>query len=405
MRILHVLDHSIPLHSGYAFRTLSILREQRQIGWDTTHITSPKHAGDNRVEETVDGFHFFRTLDTDNALWHLPIIDQYSTIRLLTTRLREIVTEVNPDIIHAHSPCLNGLAALSVGRQYNIPVVYEMRASWEDAAVSHGTAKEGSIRYKLSRQLETYVLKRASAVTTICQGLKKDIVIRGIPEDKITVIPNAVNVDHFDSYRDHDSDLVTQLGLENKKIIGYIGSFYHYEGLDILVDALPKILEVNPDVMLVLAGGGFQDDALRSQVKRLGLDSKVIFTGRIPHSEVHRYYSIIDILVYPRRSIRLTELVTPLKPLEAMAARRLFVASDIGGHAELIEDGVTGTLFKAEDPSALADAVNKLYGNREIWQSRLTQAFDYVTVSRNWKTVVQGYESVYLPLVQSQTKQ
>ena len=395
MRILHILDHSIPLHSGYTFRTLAILREQRALGWETFHVTGSKQENCTVLEEDADGMHFYRTPPETGALVKLPVLSQIAVIKGLAKRLDEIVPKIKPDVLHAHSPALNAIAALRVGRKYGIPVVYEVRAFWEDAAVDHGTSKERGLRYRLTRALETYALKRVSAVTTICEGLRSDIVARGVRTDKVTVIPNAVDIDKFSVGGTPDAALRRKLGLEGARVIGFIGSFYAYEGLDLLLDALPRMLEYAPDVRVLLVGGGPQDQALHTQAQRLGVADKIIFTGRVPHDQVQRYYDLVDILAYPRHSMRLTELVTPLKPLEAMAQGRLLVASDVGGHKELIRDGETGLLFQAENPVALADAVLKLLGQPERWPMLRTAARRFVETERNWKVSVSRYPAVY----------
>lgn len=395
MKILHVLDHSIPLHSGYTFRTLAILREQRALGWETHHITSAKQENCRVLEEDVDGLHFYRTPPAKGGLSTLPLFNQISIINTLATRLAEIVPLIRPDILHAHSPALNAIAALRVGSKHGIPVVYEVRAFWEDAAVDHGTSKEWGMRYRLTRGLETHAFKRVDAITTICEGLRRDIVARGIPEQKVTVIPNAVDIERFSVGGTGDATLKQQLGLTGHRIIGFIGSFYAYEGLDLLLQAFPTILKTAPDARLLLVGGGPQDDKLEQLAAELGIQDKVVFTGRVPHNQVQRYYDLVDILAYPRHSMRLTELVTPLKPLEAMAQGRLLVASDVGGHKELIQDGKTGVLFKAENPLALASAVLQLLAEESRWPGLRNAARHFVETERNWPKSVSNYVALY----------
>jgi PEP-CTERM/exosortase A-associated glycosyltransferase len=395
MKILHILDHSIPLHSGYTFRTLAILREQRALGWDTHHITSAKQENCTVLEEDVDGLHFYRTPPATGGLSALPLFNQISIINTLARRLDEIVPLIRPDILHAHSPALNAIAALRAGRKHGIPVVYEVRAFWEDAAVDHGTSKEWGMRYRLTRGLETSAFRRVDAVTTICEGLRRDIVARGIPEQKVTVIPNAVDIEKFSVGGTGDAALRQQLGLDGHRIIGFIGSFYAYEGLDLLLQAFPAILKAAPDVRLLLVGGGPQDDSLKKLAAGLGIQDKIIFTGRVPHDQVQRYYDLVDILAYPRHSMRLTELVTPLKPLEAMAQGRLLVASDVGGHKELIQNGKTGILFKAEDPQALANAVLHLLAEESSWPELRAAARQFVEAERNWPKSVSNYVAIY----------
>lgn len=403
MRILHILDHSIPLHSGYTFRTLAILKQQRALGWETFHITSQKQGKFRHAEETVDGvWKFFRTPDR-HWMAKLPVLNQCAVIRNLTHRLYEVAKQVKPDILHAHSPALNAIAALRVGKQLGIPVVYEVRAFWEDAAVDHGTSKEWGLRYRLTRALETYALQRAQAVTTICEGLRNDILQRGIAADKVTVIPNAVNIHDFNTGEKSDPELAVSLGLEGKVVLGFIGSFYAYEGLNILLLALPTMLASNPDIRVLLVGGGPQDAALKQQAAQLGISGQVIFTGRVPHEQVQRYYNLLDLLVYPRQKMRLTDLVTPLKPLEAMAQGRLLAASDVGGHRELISDGKTGILFAADDPQSLAQQVLNLIMQPERWPDLRRAARHFVETERNWPASVARYPQVYAAARRRQT--
>ena len=401
LRVLHVLDHSIPLHSGYTFRTLAILREQRKLGWQTFHLTSPKQIHCDANEEEVDGWHFYRTPVPAAPPSAVPGLSEFTLMRQLERRLLDVAERVRPQLLHAHSPVLNAIPALRVGKRLGIPVVYEVRAFWEDAAVDHGTATEGSLRYRLTRRLETYALRQAAHVFTICEGLRKDIAGRGIAVGKITVIPNAVDIDNFEPGGTPDAALKTHLGLDGAMVLGFIGSFYAYEGLDLLLAALPALLQQRPDARLLLVGGGPQEAALKAQAQRLGVADKVIFTGRVPHAEVQRYYDLVDVLCYPRHSMRLTELVTPLKPLEAMAQGRLLVASDVGGHQELIRHGETGMLFKVGSADALAAVVLDLLARPEQWPVLRAAGRRFVESERNWAASAAHYRPVFEHLGQT----
>lgn len=399
LRILHILDHSIPLHSGYTFRTLSILREQRKLGWQTFHLTTPKHVGSTVAEEDVDGLHFYRTIGAASAERRVPGLGELTLMRQVETRLLEVAEAVKPDILHAHSPVLNAIPALRAGKRLGLPVAYEVRAFWEDAAVDHGSTTEGSLRYCLTRRLETHALKRADQVFTICEGLRSDIVARGVAGEKVTIIPNAVDVETFAVGGQPDEALKARLGLAGATVVGFIGSFYAYEGLDLLIEALPGILARQPDVRVLLVGGGPQEAVLKEQIARLGLCEKVVVPGRVPHAEVQRYYDLIDVLVYARHSMRLTDLVTPLKPLEAMAQGRLLVASDVGGHRELIRHGETGILFKAGSAVALTDAVSRLLNERDEWVAFRAAGRRFVETERNWTASVERYRNAYARLL------
>ena len=259
--------------------------------------------------EEIEGWIFYRTPPIAGAASAVPVLRELALIRKTQARLEEIVEEVKPDILHAHSPVLNGIPALRVSRRAGIPVVYEVRAFWEDAAVTHGTGSEDGPRYKLTRWLETRALRQADAITTICEGLRGDIAARGIAADKITVIPNAVNVDEFTGGAPVDAALAASLGLTGKSVLGFLGSFYSYEGLHHALQAMPQMLAGNSDLRLLLVGGGPEEARLKELAKDLGIQDKVVFTGRVPHAEIQKYYDLVDVLVYPRVPVRLTELV------------------------------------------------------------------------------------------------
>jgi len=402
VRILHIFDHSIPLHSGYSFRSLAILKEQRKLGFETEHLTSIKHYVSENAIDTEDGMVFSRTLPTWRS--RFPILNQWDVIYTLEKAIREKIKQSKIDIIHAHSPSLNALAAARVAKKFNIPFVYEMRASWEDAAVSHGTCTEEGLRYKVGQWLEKKALLSADHVTTICKGLENQIADWGINRENITVIPNAVDIEKFTLLDDKDSNLLTSYHLENKTVIGFLGSFYRYEGLHILIEALVTIIEKNPTTVLFLVGGGQEEQALKKQVITLGLEENVIFTGRVDHDEIAKYYRLIDMFVYPRESIRLTELVTPLKPLEAMAQYGLVVASDIGGHREMIEHQKNGILFEPNSSFSLAQTVNDLLAQPDTWPSIKSAGRTYVEHERCWTKSVANIVPVYQKLLSNHSQ-
>jgi PEP-CTERM/exosortase A-associated glycosyltransferase len=395
MRILHVLDHSLPLHSGYTFRTRAIVTAQRARGMEVACLTGARHWRGGSDPETIEGIDFHRTPRPAAAPSPLR---EWREIKALRKRLDGLVETWRPDQLHVHSPVLNALAALPVAKRRGLPLLYEIRAFWEDAAVGNGTGREGSARYRLTRWLETWAARRADAVAVICEGLRRDLIARGIEPGKIIVAPNGVDMGLFGHPLAADRGLVRKLGLAGADVVGFIGSFYDYEGLDDLIAAMPLLLEKRPKAHLLLVGGGPVEEALKVQAEASPARDRIHFIGRIAHEQVDRYYGLIDILAYPRKAMRLTELVTPLKPLEAMAQRKLVVASNVGGHRELIEDGVTGTLFPAGDPGALAGALDLLFANRGRWEERRETARAFVERDRNWSSNISRYMPAYQKL-------
>ena len=395
MRILHVLDHSLPLHSGYTFRTRAIMKAQEAMGWTVAGVTGVRQKAGAGVE-TVEGLTFHRT----PPVARLPgPLSELNEVRGFAGQIDRVVAEFKPDILHAHSPVLDALAALRVAKKRDLPLIYEIRAFWEDAAVGNGTGTEGSARFRITKALETWAVRRADAVAVICEGLRGDLVARGIDAQKIMVSPNGVDMGMFGDPPPRDLALAASLGLSDADVIGFIGSFYDYEGIDDLIAAMPALIAARPDAHLLLVGGGPMEDALRTQALASLAAARIHFIGRVPHSEVERYYSLIDVLAYPRKKMRLTDLVTPLKPLEAMAQGKLVAASDVGGHRELIEDGMTGTLFAADDPAAIATALAGLLGDRSEWEVRRKIAREFVERDRNWSSNISRYEPVYRKLI------
>ncbi|MFM5929876.1 MAG: TIGR04063 family PEP-CTERM/XrtA system glycosyltransferase [Novosphingobium sp.] len=395
-RVLHVLDHSLPLHSGYTFRTRAILKSQQAMGIEVRGITGIRHMADGPDAEEADGILFHRTRGQASGPAGLR---EWREIGLLADAIVRLCEEWRPDVLHAHSPALCGAAALRASRRLGIPLVYEIRAFWEDAAVGNGTGSEGSLKYRLTRRLEGHVVAGADAVVTICQGLKDDLVSRGVDPGRITISPNGVDLSLFGEPAAPDPALRAELGLGEGPVIGFIGSFYDYEGLDDLIDAMPLLIERQPGARLLMVGGGPREAALREQAEKSPAAAAIRFVGRVPHHEVDRYYALCDIMAYPRKASRLTDLVTPLKPLEAMAQDKLVAASSVGGHRELVEDGKTGVLFAPDDPAACADALARLIAARDSWQALRANGHDHVRTRHDWAKNVHRYLRVYQTLV------
>lgn len=403
--VLHVFDHSFPISDGYAFRSREIIRFLRQRGWRTVHVTSAKQGTSKAAMETVDGVDFYRTRAPLNPLFRLPVLSQWGIVTALRKRMEGLMHYERPALVHVHSPCLNGLAAIPIARRFNVPIIYEVRALWEDGAVDNGTCSEGDVRYRASRMLETHVVKKVDHVVTICQGLRTEMLTRGVAPEHITVAPNSVNLDRFKQTPRSDPAEAARLGLAPGRTIGFIGSFFVFEGLDILLRAIPAILAREHSVRVLLVGDGPDAPRLRKITYDLGIGEAVVFTGRVPHADVERLYGLMDILVYPRVSKRVTELVTPLKPLEAMAQGKLVIASDVGGHREMVFPGQNGMLFKAGDPQSLAETYLTLISRPERWDDFRRSGRQYVDSVRSWKDNVQIYDELYHRLLASRRQQ
>lgn len=390
MIVLHVLDHSLPVMSGYSTRSRSIVMFQKVLGMSPVVLTSPKHGPAPAATEMLDGITHHRTApDSREAV---PYIGELRLMSRMARRIAQIARAENASVIHAHSPLLNGLPALWAGRRLGLPVVYEARAFWEDAAVDHGTTRERSARYRMTRALETLLFKHADRVVVIAEAMRRELIARGVAPGRLSVIPNGVDIERFRPMP-RQTELARRLGLTDGPVLGFIGSFYHYEGLRFLLEAMPTLRKQIPGCQLMLVGAGEDEAALRARVAEIG--EGVVLAGQVPHHRILDFYSLIDVFVCPRRRMRLTELVTPLKPLEAMAMGCPVVASDVGGLLELVQHEVTGLIFKAESQEALVGQVCRLGSDPGFRTSLGAAGRAHVERERTWLGVVSRYRGIY----------
>jgi PEP-CTERM/exosortase A-associated glycosyltransferase len=405
MNVLHVLHTSLPDTSGYSIRSDSVLRCQRALGIVPTVVTSARHPNGEATEEEIDGTRYLRTSQPRGTAARFgrqtPFLREAELMAALGRRLAGAVREVRPSLIHAHSPVLCGLPALRVARRFGVPFVYEVRDLWENASVDKGKFAHGSARYRIARALETAVVRRADAVTTICDGLARELLSRGVRAERLVLVPNGVDVTPVDSCAAAE-DLVAHLpsGWRSPDpILAYIGSFSHYEGLDLLVRAMPAIVACVPAARLLLVGDGEARPGLERRVRELGLGNHVRFTGRVPHAVSRACYAHSRICVYPRLWTSTTALTTPLKPLEAMAAGCAVLASDVPAMREIVRDGETGLLCRAGDPSDLAEHAVRLLHDPTLRATLGARGRAYVLAEREWSRVTAPYRELYERLV------
>ncbi|HXX74403.1 MAG TPA: glycosyltransferase [Nitrospiraceae bacterium] len=398
MKVLHVLNHSLPYIDGYSIRSFNILQHQKLQGLNVTAVTSPKHERPTSPVEVIHGVSFYRTLPEEPkyGVFALPFLKESLLMLRLYSRIKEIAQREKVDLIHAHSPSLNVIPAYAVGRRLQLPVVYEVRTLWEELPEDRIPSLFDRMRYHISQWIDCRLLRLVDAVTVICEGIKREVLSYGVPEGSVVVVPNGIDVDQFLPRKAHEG-LKNQLGLNGKFVIGFIGSFRYWEGLDDLVQALAEVVKHLPNVRLLLVGedhGNRLADLARSHK----VDSHIIFTGKVPYPEIPDYYSVIDLFVYPRKKMRLTEKVTPLKPLEAMALQKLVLASDVGGHRELVSDGYDGVLFKAGDVSDLAKKIIYIAENENNLDHIRKNARASVQLNRSWSKTVIQYDKLYVDL-------
>jgi len=392
-----VLDHSVPVLDGYSHRSRSIIGAQRALGFLPTVVTGPLHNLDdpNASEIEVDTVHYYRIPENAGFYWNSvrsrrPFLREWSVVRLLERRISSLLDSGEFDLVHAHSPALCGLAGARAAKTHNLPFVYEIRSFWEDGVDQSTT----SLRYRLARGLETRVVKRADAVVGIAKPILRDIAARGVAESRLFHVPNGVDSARFNP-RPRDNDLAAQLGLAGIPILGFIGTFFPWEGVAWLVGAASALHRRGVCFKLLIVGDGADTAAVRAAIQEQNAGDFVRYLGRVSHEEVERYYSLMDVLIYPRRRLRITEAVTPLKPLEAMALGKAILGSNVGGIRELIDAELTGILFEPGDIEDFCRQSERLLKDPALRQKLGQQARTKACEEKDWKTVAQLYEPAY----------
>lgn len=396
-RVLHVVAQSLPeTQTGYTLRTHYLCRAQQEAGLEPivcTQLGFPEAAGAAAVD-VVDGVRYVRLghgRDTPRRL------DQ--RLDETVNELVELIEEFQPAVLHAASDYRNALAALTAGRATGVPVVYEVRGFWEETRLAkQGEGAEHRECYGLHRERETQCMLLADRVVTLAEVMKHQIAARGVPIQNISVIPNAVDVEKFYPVP-RDAELAASLGIGPKDaVIGYISSFASYEGIHYLIRATQLLLSQGLNVRCLLVGDGVEMGALEEEAARCGVTDAVIFTGRIPHDDILRYYGIIDVFVVPRTNDSVSHLVTPLKPFEAMATARPTVVSDVAALSEIITDGETGRVFRAEDPVHLAEVITELLEEHDGRRRLGERGRAWVLANRTWDRNGERYQSLYREL-------
>ncbi len=406
-RVLHILDHSWPVLDGYGQRSRSIIAAQCRLGFQPSVITSPLHnLDDPRASDVqLDGVRYLRTPSERSVSWRAirgrwPLMREVAVVRLLRRRIQSLLLAEEFDVVHAHSPALCGLAAQRAAHAFGIPFVYELRAFWEDAAVDQNKTLHGSLRYRIARSLETHVLRRADAVVAIARPILRDLEARKISPSKLFHIPNGVDVERF-TPRPRDAALAAQLGVSNTPTLGFLGTMFPWEGVPWLVQAAAELRRRGVTFKLLLVGNGIDTSQVERAIRQENAAEYVTYLGRVPHEDVERFYSVIDVLVYPRRSLRLTELVTPLKPLEAMALGKAVLGSSVGGLRELIEPGVSGVLFEAENIQDFCRQAEHLLQDAKLRHSLGARARQKILEEKNWQSLAGRYDTVYKTAVEN----
>ena len=397
-RVLHLVNDALPATSaGYTIRTHEIVLAQRDDGLDPHVVT---RSGYPVTQGRIDGR---RLVMLDGIPYHrlLPWRQATRADKAADTGLRqadELTRQIRPAVLHAASNYANARIALALGERYGLPVIYEVRGFWEDTWLSrHPDSAElaHSELYRRNRDLETRSMLKADLVVTLGEAMREEIMARGVPADKIIIVPNAVSDEFLRPLPDARA-LRTALGIgSGDHVVGVVSSLVPHEGIGTLLEATKLLRERGLPVRALIVGDGPERAALQRQAAALGLGEAAIFTGRVPAAKVREYHALLDVFVVPRTPDRVCQLVTPLKPVEAMASGLCVVTSEVRALAEIIKPDVTGALTIPQDPVALADSLELLVCSPDIRRKLGDNAREWVARDRTWAHNAARYREAY----------
>jgi len=412
LKILHYVHDAWPVQVGYTIRTHYIASTLCALGYRVSVCNSLIHdirslaAKGLQVQRCTnkDGVQYF-TVDpkifdhnwthaflkslSDRGVRGLTRLRRRLELPIYTDWLTSKIGKV--DLVHSHSPPATGAEAARLAKRLRVPMVYEVRGFWR---LGHAANKGERINVADSLAEDVRVANKADRVVAICQGIADQLVYGGIPSDRISIVPNGVDTSVFHPI-DRNKELAARLGVEGKIIYGYATNVRRLEGIQAVIKTWPHIVKAIPEAVFVLIGDGSYLSTLKALARDYGLGDTFRFLGRVPHAEMRAYYSLLDVFVVPRIPEPVCEIVTPLKPLEAMAMGIPIIASNVSALCEMVQNEKTGILFKAGDPKALAEACLEIGENVGLRNRISAQARAWVKQERDWTVLTSLYRDVY----------
>lgn len=373
-RILYGLNHYFPISDGYTIRSQFILEYLKKYYQINVVLLKGQ-----KLNEAI------------------PFFKQKLRRKKFHRALRKTVEREEPQLIHANSPWEVGQPANEIAATFEIPMIYEVRGFWEETKVAQGEITADSKKYLQLKERETDVIFHADHVIAISEGIRDEIIQRGIEPEKISVIPNGIDVNKFTFIPPEEQSLrlVQKYNLENSKVIGYIGTVRHLEGLHLIIEGFSEILGTIPQLKMLVVGDGPDLQSLKTLVKQTGLENYIIFVGNVDHSLIREYYSVMNLIVLPRISSYVNEIVSPIKILEAMALGKVVLGSDVGGIKEVIQNGRNGFLFRKDDLNNFVAKCTTLL-ERDQLRIKITHAArEWVEMYRDWQLILSQYHSIY----------
>ena len=378
-RIAYIANHSYPFSSnGYAVRTGGVAGALSFHGHSVVVITKPGMPWD--LPQFVDDDYACSHIVGGVRYLHLPYPrnsgkTQSEYLGAAIEAFKRVLRVFKPAVVHAASNWKNALPAAIAAKELGLPFFYEVRGFWEITRASREPEWAHSDEFQQVVKYERAVSCAADRVFTLNRFMRRELVQRGVDPARIELVPNGIEVprDMACVSRAQQPIAVSrvELGIRSRFVVGFIGSLNQYEGLEDLVRAAAGAYRRGIDISLVLVGSSHATglaaesakESVETQLRRVaescGIAERLVLPGRVEHGAIADYYDLFDLVVLPRRPLPVCELVSPLKPLEALAAGKRVLMSNVAPLAELAE---ISTRFQYFDKGSVESLTDRLVG-------------------------------------------
>lgn len=388
--LCYVLSVSLPQDTtGYSMRTQSLVAALQDHGLTIHCLTRPGFPWHRRLAGPAEPARIGPvTYHRCGSKAHR-IPSDFASIRAAEAELVDRIGEANPKAVMAGSNHQTAIPAMLAARRLGLPFIYDVRGFWEDSRAAKDPGWGAGEGYRIACELEALAATRADLVLTLNPAMRDELILRGVRPERICLLPNAADPDRF-MPRERSAALAGRLGIAaDTPVIGYVGSFTTYEGLDDLVATGAALAQREQDFRMVIVGGEEAPrtailDGLRRQAEAAGIADRIILPGRVPAEAVAEWYSLVDIAPLPRKPLKVTQTVSPLKPLEAMAMAKCVVVPDLPPFLDMVRHAQTGMVYRQGDTADLAATLEILIRDPALRQRLGTQARQWILAERTW---------------------
>jgi glycosyltransferase involved in cell wall biosynthesis len=379
MNILQVAPRFPPAVGGVEEHVYRVSRELARRGHEVTVVTS--NEADGKVcplqRESLEGIQVYRSpLFMPSALrelWFMP-----SILNILRT--------LRGDVVHVHGyRCVSSLETACFFHARSVPSVLTAHGIYPARSFLNGLAKSF-----FDKSFGHLLLSSSDRVIALSEHNRRLLLRLGVPEKKVVLVPNGVNIEEFADIR--RSQRVLDELCTDGPILLYVGRIDWNKRVDRIVEALPAILENFPSAKLVVVGPDYANcvTGLLGSSRKLKVESSLVIAGNVTRQRLLEFYSIADVFLLPSSYEGFG-----LSMLEAMCSRVPVVASSSGGPGDILRDGTHALLLKESSPSEISGAVRALLTDCRLRRRLIEKAFDLVKTKYTWESVVDQLESIY----------